>query len=343
MIKKRIDGGGFSQFLSCFASNIVFLSCRRLSPSLQLLQLWRKYFDWRIWASLVPIVGGILLTSVTEVIFNMFGFCAALFGCLATSTKTILAESLLHGYKFDSINTVYYMAAFATMILAIPVLLLEGNGIMSWFEAHPSPWSALIIIFISGVLALLSQLLHLPCHSLHNCSHIHGSWKPQGCGGCIGIMVDIPQPNIAKSTQYSLFTIHCYVTSSPILDSENTIFSNLLKDTQSHILADSDEHKAVQQVQGVENVYTQHQPLLFQTMESITRGRFVAKKKKKKKQREITRCGLTFCWRSFSTGTATRGGDIHGWWNNVRGITLCCSSKCHHLCHSVYSRRHRSA
>ncbi|KDO80669.1 hypothetical protein CISIN_1g019514mg [Citrus sinensis] len=63
--------------------------------------VWRKYFDWRIWASLVPIVGGILLTSVTELSFNMFGFCAALFGCLATSTKTILAESLLHSYKFD--------------------------------------------------------------------------------------------------------------------------------------------------------------------------------------------------------------------------------------------------
>ncbi|WZZ67178.1 hypothetical protein YC2023_078548 [Brassica napus] len=139
----------------------------------------------------------------------MFGFCAALFGCLATSTKTILAESLLHGYKFDSINTVYYMAAFATMILAIPVLLLEGNGIMSWFEAHPSPWSALIIIFISGVLALLSQLLHLPCHSLHNCSHIHGSWKPQGCGGCIGIMVDIPQPNIVyESCWMCLWAAH---------------------------------------------------------------------------------------------------------------------------------------
>jgi len=63
--------------------------------------VWRKYFDWRIWASLVPIVGGILLTSITELSFNMFGFCAALFGCLATSTKTILAEALLHGYKFD--------------------------------------------------------------------------------------------------------------------------------------------------------------------------------------------------------------------------------------------------
>ncbi|ESR47421.1 hypothetical protein CICLE_v10001739mg [Citrus x clementina] len=115
--------------------------------------VWRKYFDWRIWASLVPIVGGILLTSVTELSFNMFGFCAALFGCLATSTKTILAESLLHSYKFDSINTVYYMAPFATMILSIPALLLEGSGIMDWLSTHPSPWSAFIIIFSSGVLA----------------------------------------------------------------------------------------------------------------------------------------------------------------------------------------------
>ncbi|KAF1893884.1 hypothetical protein Lal_00002426 [Lupinus albus] len=145
--------------------------------------VWRKYFDWRIWASLIPIVGGILLASVTELSFNMFGFCAALVGCLATSTKTILAESLLHGYKFDrsmksfivvakqsvswtlslygnisdqhmlSINTVYYMAPFATMILALPAMLLEGNGIIEWFNTHPYPWSALSIIFSSGVLA----------------------------------------------------------------------------------------------------------------------------------------------------------------------------------------------
>ncbi|KAB5557183.1 hypothetical protein DKX38_008092 [Salix brachista] len=145
--------------------------------------VWRKYFDWRIWASLVPIVGGILLTSVTELSFNMFGFCAALFGCLATSTKTILAESLLHGYKFDSIpifttshtssekdlehgnctvmvfdlndliNTVYYMAPFATMILGLPAILVEGSGVINWFYTHEDVWSALIIILCSGLLA----------------------------------------------------------------------------------------------------------------------------------------------------------------------------------------------
>jgi len=52
-----------------------------------------------------------------------------------------------------SINTVYYMAPFATMILGLPAFLLERNGILDWFEAHPSPWSALIILFNSGVLA----------------------------------------------------------------------------------------------------------------------------------------------------------------------------------------------
>ncbi|XP_068302459.1 UDP-galactose transporter 1 [Pyrus communis] len=115
--------------------------------------VWRKYFDWRIWCSLIPIVGGILLTSVTELNFNMFGFCAALFGCLATSTKTILAESLLHGYKFDSINTVYYMAPFATMILAVPAMLLEGNGVLEWLHTHQTLVPSLIIIFSSGVMA----------------------------------------------------------------------------------------------------------------------------------------------------------------------------------------------
>ena len=56
-------------------------------------------------------------------------------------------------FMYLSINTVYYMAPFATMILALPAMLLEGNGILEWLNTHPYPWSALIIIFSSGVLA----------------------------------------------------------------------------------------------------------------------------------------------------------------------------------------------
>ncbi|PKI38433.1 hypothetical protein CRG98_041132 [Punica granatum] len=45
------------------------------------------------------------------------------------------------------------MAPFATMILAVPAMLLEGSGVILWFQTHDSIVSSLIIIFSSGVLA----------------------------------------------------------------------------------------------------------------------------------------------------------------------------------------------
>ncbi|KAL4183358.1 hypothetical protein AMTRI_Chr11g97810 [Amborella trichopoda] len=52
------------------------------------------------------------------------------------------------------INTVYYMAPFATMILAVPALLLEGSGVVQWVQTHHQQLdSSLLIIFGSGVFA----------------------------------------------------------------------------------------------------------------------------------------------------------------------------------------------
>ncbi|PNX75244.1 UDP-galactose transporter 1-like protein [Trifolium pratense] len=45
------------------------------------------------------------------------------------------------------------MAPYATMILVVPAMVLEGNGVLEWLNTHPYPWAALIIIFSSGVLA----------------------------------------------------------------------------------------------------------------------------------------------------------------------------------------------
>ncbi|KAH7429169.1 hypothetical protein KP509_09G033800 [Ceratopteris richardii] len=129
---------------------------KSLTPATTVILQWLvlgKKFDRRVWISLVPVVGGIMLASITETSFDVFGFLAAFFGCVVTSTKTILAESLLHTYNFDSINTVYYMAPYATMILAFPALLLEGSGIMGWMVTHNSPAEAWSIIFLSGICA----------------------------------------------------------------------------------------------------------------------------------------------------------------------------------------------
>lgn len=45
------------------------------------------------------------------------------------------------------------MAPFATMILAVPAMLLEGLGVVAWFYTCPSLLSSLVIIFGSGVMA----------------------------------------------------------------------------------------------------------------------------------------------------------------------------------------------
>lgn len=45
------------------------------------------------------------------------------------------------------------MAPFATMILAVPALLLEGPGVVAWLQTGPPLLSSFCIIFGSGVLA----------------------------------------------------------------------------------------------------------------------------------------------------------------------------------------------
>jgi hypothetical protein len=52
-----------------------------------------------------------------------------------------------------SINTVYYMAPYATMILSIPALLLEGPGVVKWAEVQTSLLLPVLIIVLSGVSA----------------------------------------------------------------------------------------------------------------------------------------------------------------------------------------------
>ncbi|KAF7141143.1 hypothetical protein RHSIM_Rhsim06G0104400 [Rhododendron simsii] len=64
-----------------------------------------------------------------------------------------LSQSSVVSLFSHHINTVYYMAPYATMILAGPALSLEGPGVVQWFQTHTSLLSALTIIFGSGVLA----------------------------------------------------------------------------------------------------------------------------------------------------------------------------------------------
>ncbi|CAD6246325.1 unnamed protein product [Miscanthus lutarioriparius] len=120
-------------------------------------------------------------------------------GCLATSTKTILAESLLHGYKFDSINTVYYMAPFATMILSVPAMVLEGSGVVSWpLHMRVGGASAGDHRHVGGA-GLLPQLLHLLRDPLDDGRDVQRGRQPQGGRGGAGVVDDLPEPYLGMN------------------------------------------------------------------------------------------------------------------------------------------------
>jgi solute carrier family 35 protein E3 len=65
----------------------------------------------------------------------------------------LMLEAYWVNVLFCSINTVYYMAPYATMILAVPALALEGGGVVKWIEMQQSLFAPLLIIFLSGVSA----------------------------------------------------------------------------------------------------------------------------------------------------------------------------------------------
>jgi drug/metabolite transporter (DMT)-like permease len=89
---------------------------------LEALFFGREY-DFRIWVSLLPIVAGVALTTVTELSFVLAGFVCALTACLANALQIIMTELLLKGkLELDSINTV------SGRLLATDLFLILWRG-----------------------------------------------------------------------------------------------------------------------------------------------------------------------------------------------------------------------
>eukprot|EP00850_Spirogloea_muscicola_P013756 SM000095S24970 [mRNA] locus=s95:259012:260455:+ [translate_table: standard] len=115
---------------------------------------WGKTFDTRIYVSLLPVVGGVALTSATELSFHMGGFLAAVVSTLFTALNSILAEVLLKGkVSIDSLNTVYYMAPQIALMVTPVALMTEWEGVLRWYATSEQPTAALWAVVLSGVFA----------------------------------------------------------------------------------------------------------------------------------------------------------------------------------------------
>lgn len=108
--------------------------------------------DSRIFQSLVPIVGGVILATWTEVEFEMIGFLAALFASLTSAFLSILTSKLLQT-KLDSINLLYYMSPISTIVLFPISGVIEGSDIIIQFIQRVDLITLIIILLLSGMIA----------------------------------------------------------------------------------------------------------------------------------------------------------------------------------------------
>ncbi|KAL9678214.1 hypothetical protein QQ045_016053 [Rhodiola kirilowii] len=84
---------------------------------------------WLTYATLVPVVVGVVIASGGEPSFHLFGFLMCVGATAARALKSVLQGILLssEGEKLNSMNLLLYMAPIAVLLLLPATLFMEDN------------------------------------------------------------------------------------------------------------------------------------------------------------------------------------------------------------------------
>lgn len=105
-----------------------------------------RHVSLRVWATLVPVVGGTLMAAMGEMSATFAGLTSAVLSCVARASKKIINDSLLHGSKSSDGLTptqiMMYEAPVSGAILLLVGVIFEGNTLSDKvlvYDELPSP------------------------------------------------------------------------------------------------------------------------------------------------------------------------------------------------------------
>lgn len=90
----------------------------------------------RTYISLVPIIVGILIATVTEIEFNLLGMLSALFSMMVLSLQNIYSKKLFKERKFDHLNLLYYTSLVSCTIIIPFWFLTDARAIYHWYTSN---------------------------------------------------------------------------------------------------------------------------------------------------------------------------------------------------------------
>merc|ERR1719171_1491914 len=98
--------------------------------------MMNKVFAWQVYASLIPIVGGVGIASASELSFTWLGFIAAMLSNVSSALRAILAKKVMGTTKDLSEPNLYAVLTILSFLMLLPVSLILENPfkVMSVFS-----------------------------------------------------------------------------------------------------------------------------------------------------------------------------------------------------------------
>jgi len=123
----------------------------------------KSFLPIPVYLSLVPVMGGVALASLTELSFNWLSFGAAMVSNIASAARGIVGKKTMvtpPGKNMNAVNLYGVMTILATIILTPFTLLIEGGQIIPTVQA--------IIAAGKGKALLVETLLSAIFYYLYN-------------------------------------------------------------------------------------------------------------------------------------------------------------------------------
>jgi drug/metabolite transporter (DMT)-like permease len=125
--------------------------------------IFNMVHHWRVYASLVPIVGGIMMSTYFEGDLSIVGFVIILTATFFRGLRTVFQGHLLAGQdKLTSPNLLRYMSMYAFVMLSVTSLMMESSSLLDWLRSEGSEtykfWHFALLLTVNPIGAYVANL-----------------------------------------------------------------------------------------------------------------------------------------------------------------------------------------
>ncbi|XP_014476197.1 PREDICTED: solute carrier family 35 member E1 homolog [Dinoponera quadriceps] len=122
----------------------------------------REQQTWKVYLSLVPIVGGVAIATLTELSFNMVGLISALLSTMAFSLQNIYSKKVLHDTGVHHLRLLHILGRLALFMFLPFWLLYDLRSLVYDPQTNTyveMSYHTVGLLFLDGVLNWLQNII----------------------------------------------------------------------------------------------------------------------------------------------------------------------------------------